>query len=239
MGVMRHCRTCTIQFTYEHTHAHTTTSNLILTALHYRPFTGIVFVEQSIFRPICGKINPLVCFFFLLSFFLSFHITTLFVHSFYIQTHSFFFFPYLSSSSSSLLLRSLIYTPHSFDMAPPPNNVETKFYDLPFHRRNLNPAGLNTTFHSKQHNSNPFMPRSSSMFSRHDRKWRWWHYLTLLLIVFGVFQALALITGSKVLHGQQPALRIGKAFFITILLLYWKKTHHCVYSSSSISTYSI
>ncbi|KAJ8661605.1 hypothetical protein O0I10_002411 [Lichtheimia ornata] len=94
-------------------------------------------------------------------------------------------------------------------MAPPPNNVETKFYDLPFHRRNLNPAGLNTTFHSKQHNSNPFMPRSSSMFSRHDRKWRWWHYLTLLLIVFGVFQALALITGSKVLHGQQPALRIA------------------------------
>lgn len=48
------------------------------------------------------------------------------------------------------------------------------------------------------------------MFSRYDRKWRWWHYLTLLLIVFGVFQALALITGSKVLHGQQPALRIGK-----------------------------
>ncbi|KAI9317507.1 hypothetical protein BX666DRAFT_1837571, partial [Dichotomocladium elegans] len=44
---------------------------------------------------------------------------------------------------------------------------------------------------------------------RYDRKWRWWHYLTILIFIFGALQALALITGYQILHNQAPSVRIA------------------------------
>ncbi|KAI8147904.1 hypothetical protein BJV82DRAFT_507151 [Fennellomyces sp. T-0311] len=51
--------------------------------------------------------------------------------------------------------------------------------------------------------------RAGTFFSRYDRKWRWWHYLMLLIFVFGSFQLVALITGYRILHGQPAAVRIA------------------------------
>ncbi|KAI7855651.1 hypothetical protein BDC45DRAFT_438590 [Circinella umbellata] len=49
----------------------------------------------------------------------------------------------------------------------------------------------------------------TALFGRQDRKWRWWHYLMLLIFVFGSLQFVALITGYKILRGQPAAVRIA------------------------------
>lgn len=106
---------------------------------------------------------------------------------------------------------------------PPPNNVETKYYDLSssqlptFHRRGSltsiacpMPAGPGWDAPPPPTTPSKSKQSSSFFFSRYDKKWRWWHYLSLVTFLLGILEAAALITGYTVLHGQPSPIRIGK-----------------------------
>ncbi|KAI9263322.1 hypothetical protein BDA99DRAFT_509950 [Phascolomyces articulosus] len=108
-------------------------------------------------------------------------------------------------------------------MTPPPNNVETKYYDLStatYRRGSITALNMPvTTATSKTglswkqtlgfSTSGRTTSSGAPFFGRQDRKWRWWHYLMILIFVFGTLQFMALITGYKILHGQPAAVRIA------------------------------
>ncbi|KAI9490749.1 hypothetical protein BDB00DRAFT_836586 [Zychaea mexicana] len=101
---------------------------------------------------------------------------------------------------------------------PPPNNVETKYYDLPtaaYRRGSITALNMPVTTSKGELSWKQSFGFTSGrgagapLFGRQDRKWRWWHYLTLLIFVFGALQLVALVTGYRILHGQPSAVRIA------------------------------
>lgn len=97
---------------------------------------------------------------------------------------------------------------------PPPNNVDVKFYDLP-------KSSITSTYYRgggllvppvTSYYPAPKRSRTgtSSFFSRYDKKWRWWHFLSTLIVLLGVLEAAALVTGYTFLRGQSSTVRIGK-----------------------------
>lgn len=82
-------------------------------------------------------------------------------------------------------------------------------------------------------------PSSLPFFSKYDKKWRWWHYLSFVILLVCLLESFALSLGYRFLHEQASPIRIGKfscyVLFITTWILITHPYYHYHHSCSPIS----
>ncbi|KAI8341226.1 starch synthase catalytic domain-containing protein [Chlamydoabsidia padenii] len=54
----------------------------------------------------------------------------------------------------------------------------------------------------------PTEKRQLFLFPKYDKKWRWWHYLSVAILFVGVLESFALSFGYRFIQGQSSGLRI-------------------------------
>ncbi|CAO3612185.1 unnamed protein product [Cunninghamella blakesleeana] len=50
---------------------------------------------------------------------------------------------------------------------------------------------------------------TSPFFSKYDKKWQWWHYLSIFILIVGFVQFIILTLGYRILHSQSSPIRIA------------------------------
>ncbi|KAF7728180.1 hypothetical protein EC973_006574 [Apophysomyces ossiformis] len=95
-------------------------------------------------------------------------------------------------------------------------SLSTTGHFMPSYRRNSGSSSIiittapskPTLTHHKLTLNSSFPTRTKPLFSKNDRKWRWWHFLSFTILVLGLLQIMALITGLSWLH-ERSTIRIA------------------------------
>ncbi|KAI8062687.1 hypothetical protein BC940DRAFT_341655 [Gongronella butleri] len=102
-------------------------------------------------------------------------------------------------------------------MAPPlaPSTTPTLNNGVAYSQKHAFRRGSSTLL---AYNSSPRLPlaATASPFSKYDKKWRWWHLLSLCLILVGLAEAIALLLSYHWLHELPPPIRISVRQFPSI-----------------------
>ncbi|KAI8341145.1 hypothetical protein BC941DRAFT_391157 [Chlamydoabsidia padenii] len=56
---------------------------------------------------------------------------------------------------------------------------------------------------------NTLSSSSLPLFSKYDKKWRWWHYLSIVILLVCLLESFALSLGYRLLHEQSSPIRIA------------------------------
>ncbi|KAI8384909.1 uncharacterized protein BYT42DRAFT_564029 [Radiomyces spectabilis] len=110
----------------------------------------------------------------------------------------------------------------------PPNSVDMYYPSTSssYHRRGSATSLMTASTSTVTLNLSPNKPSSPSSFrsfphsrlslsshgpslSKHDRKWRWWHYLSGVIFLLALLQLFALTTGFTLLNNQASSIRIA------------------------------
>ncbi|KAG0172776.1 hypothetical protein DFQ28_002937 [Apophysomyces sp. BC1034] len=93
-------------------------------------------------------------------------------------------------------------------LSPP---VETKYHGVATHlmatHRRSQPFSSQRSIVSDHRFSLPYA--RNGFFSKYDRKWRWWHYLSFLILLLALIEATLLLIGFIVLLEQMSPVRIA------------------------------
>ncbi|ORX48243.1 UDP-Glycosyltransferase/glycogen phosphorylase [Hesseltinella vesiculosa] len=92
--------------------------------------------------------------------------------------------------------------------SPPPNGISHSTKKPSFRK------GTNTVTYAQPTRLPP--PTSSPFFSKYDKKWRWWHLLSLFLGLVALGETIALTLGYQWLHDLPPPIRISVRQFPSI-----------------------
>ncbi|KAI8077854.1 uncharacterized protein BX664DRAFT_304111 [Halteromyces radiatus] len=91
-------------------------------------------------------------------------------------------------------------------MPPPPHtlSLSTHHSSPSTHFRRGSLTTVITTTQKSQR-----LPLNTSPFSKYDKKWRWWHYLSIVILSIGLLESFALTLGYHFLQGQPSPIRIA------------------------------
>lgn len=106
--------------------------------------------------------------------------------------------------ASSTILLEPSSTTNSIGSSSPVSPVSTKSY---FPRK----AGTSFSLFARFFDSTSSQQHGQKTLFKHDRRWRWWNFIAIMIVLLIIAQAAVLCKGYKdLLNQESSAVRIGK-----------------------------